>query len=120
DLTGECLLSAISPRKLMMTDGQKPVQSNSSTRRAANDPRYLHAAQLSNKSCDDTSFKTLYLFIKIKVLRPPIETTASNFNELQQFLQSRPLCSAHRMSAFHRTCAGSRRHTTHDKITLLS
>jgi hypothetical protein len=36
----------------------------------------LTAAPLNSKSCDDTSFKTLHLFLKIKVLRRPVEATA--------------------------------------------
>ena len=56
-----------------MIGDQKRVQSTSSTRHAAIDPRYRHAVRLNNRSCDDTSFKTLHLFLKIKVLRPPVE-----------------------------------------------
>jgi hypothetical protein len=44
--------------------------------RAANDPISRLAAQPNSKSCDDTSWPTLHLFLKIKVLRPPVETTA--------------------------------------------
>lgn len=43
----------------------------SSTPHAAIDLRFRHAVQLNNRSCDDTSFKTLPLFLKIKVSRPP-------------------------------------------------
>jgi hypothetical protein len=31
---------------------------------------------VESKSCDDTSFETLHLFLKIKVLRRPVEATA--------------------------------------------
>jgi hypothetical protein len=58
-----------------MIGDQKRVQSTSSTRHAAIDPRYRHAVRLNNRSCDDTAFKTLHLFLKIKVLRQPFEAT---------------------------------------------
>ncbi|MEY8099876.1 hypothetical protein AB9F29_21205, partial [Falsihalocynthiibacter sp. S25ZX9] len=35
-----------------------------------------HAVQLNNKSYDDISWQTLHLFLKIKVLRRPVEATA--------------------------------------------
>jgi hypothetical protein len=44
----------------------------------ANDPRSQPAAQLNNKSYDGTSFETLHLFLKIKVLRRPVEATADS------------------------------------------
>jgi hypothetical protein len=58
----------------MMGD-QNRAQSTSSTRLAAIDPKSQHAVQLNNKSCDDISWQTLYLFLKIKVLRRPVEAT---------------------------------------------
>jgi len=60
----------------MMTGGQKPVQSTSSTLRAANDPKYPCAAQLNSKSWYGNSLPTLHLFLKIKVLRRPVEAAA--------------------------------------------
>ena len=59
-----------------MTIGdQTPAQSSSSALHVANDPKSQRVAQPNNKPCDDTSFKTPHLFLKIKVLRPPVETT---------------------------------------------
>jgi hypothetical protein len=43
--------------------------------RVASDPRSQPAERLNNRSDDDTSCSTLHLFLKIKVLRPPIEST---------------------------------------------
>jgi hypothetical protein len=61
-----------------MTGDQKRAQSISSTRHAANDPKSQPAAQLNSKYDDDTSWRTLHLFQKIKVLRRPVETTAKS------------------------------------------
>jgi hypothetical protein len=43
---------------------------------AERDPISRLAAQPNSKSCDDTSWPTLLLFLKIKVLRSPVEATA--------------------------------------------
>jgi hypothetical protein len=65
-----------------MIGDQTPARSSSSTRHAAIDPRSQPAAQLNSKSCDDTSFETLHLFLKIKVLRRPVEATAYSVEKL--------------------------------------
>jgi hypothetical protein len=84
---GEYRLSAISRKTPMMTGGQSPVQSTSSTLSAANDPKYPkypRAAQLNSKSCHDTSLPTLHLFPKIKVLRQPVEAANHRASDLME------------------------------------
>ncbi|MEY8099664.1 hypothetical protein AB9F29_19990, partial [Falsihalocynthiibacter sp. S25ZX9] len=47
------------------------------------DPKSQHAVQLNNKSYDDISWQTLHLFLKIKVLRRPVEATEGTGHSLR-------------------------------------
>ncbi|WP_206599788.1 hypothetical protein, partial [Pseudovibrio sp. Ad13] len=50
--------------------------SNSSILPAASDPKSRLVVRQNSKYGGDTSCRTLHLYSKIKVLRPPVETTA--------------------------------------------
>jgi hypothetical protein len=90
-----------------------PAQSNSSIiyvaihcrpvmrRIAERDPRFQRAVWMNSKCGGDTSFKTLHLFLKIKVMRPPAEPTA----ERRQLLRVRNFASPYEK-------AGVRQHVT--------
>jgi hypothetical protein len=76
DLVGVSRPLVRSPRTPRMIGDQTPARSSSSTRHAAIDPSSQRVAQPNSKSWYDTSLQTLHLFLKIKVLRRPVEATA--------------------------------------------
>jgi hypothetical protein len=112
DLQGECHPSAITektdddcrsytrPIELIEHLRCHPLPAGDA-RIAERDPRFQRAVWMNSKCGGDTSFKTLHLFLKIKVMRPPAEPTA----ERRQLLRVRNFASPYEK-------AGVRQHVT--------
>jgi hypothetical protein len=112
DLQGECHPSAITektdddcrsytrPIELIEYLRCHPLPAGDA-RIAERDPRFQRAVWMNSKCGGDTSFKTLHLFLKIKVMRPPAEPTA----ERRQLLRVRNFASPYEK-------AGVRQHVT--------